>query len=160
VPIASLVRGVLETGHSAGRGTYSSSVPPTRRVFANRGHPPAGLQPPSAAEDLGCIGDAVDGVLNCKRLGGAGRRLDAGSNGPEGTLIRVFDQQCRTPRPAPKGETRCREVESGLAESQKWAAVATVRRSATARHAMDLIGDREADCYETSRAISSTEWTL
>src|SRR5260221_7698969 len=74
-----------------------------------------------AAEDLGCIGD------------GCGRGFELHSalavrvegwtleQRPEGTLIGLLDQQCRTPRPAPKGETRAERL-SRSRKSQKWAA--------------------------------------
>src|SRR3989442_1746160 len=74
-----------------------------------------------ATQDLGVIGD------------GAGRGLELHSalairveawtleQRPEGMVVGLFDQQCRTPRPAPKGETR-RERLSRARKSQTWAA--------------------------------------
>ena len=74
-----------------------------------------------ATKDLGIIGD------------GCGRGFDLHSalavrvegwtldQRPEGSLVGLFDQQCRSPRPAPKGETRGERL-SRPRKSQVWAA--------------------------------------
>jgi hypothetical protein len=67
---------------------------------------------------------------------------------PEGTLVGLFDQQCRTPRPAPEGETR-RQRLSRPRKSQQWAASFKWSGRPPQGAQWIFIADRESDCYET-----------
>lgn len=100
-----------------------------------------------ACEDLGFIGD------------GKGRGFELHSTlavrveswtleqRPEGTLMGLLHQQCRTPRPAPKGEKRGQRL-SRPRRSDKWAeSIQRVGRPPQAAHWI-FVGDREADVYE------------
>lgn len=100
-----------------------------------------------ACEDLGVIGD------------GQGRGFELHStlavriedwnleHRPEGTLMGLLHQQCRTPRPAPKGETRGQRL-SRPRRSDKWAeSIQRVGRPPEGAHWI-FAGDREADVYE------------
>jgi len=100
-----------------------------------------------ACEDLGVIGD------------GQGRGFELHSTlavrvegwtleqRPEGTLVGLLHQQCRTPRPAPEGETRGQRL-SRPRRSDKWAeSIQRVGRPPEGAHWI-FAGDREADIYE------------
>lgn len=100
-----------------------------------------------ACEDLGFIGD------------GKGRGFELHSTlavrveswtleqRPEGTLMGLLHQQCRTPRPAPKGEKRGQRL-SRPRRSDKWAeSIQRVGRPPQGAHWI-FAGDREADVYE------------
>jgi hypothetical protein len=100
-----------------------------------------------ATEDLGFIGD------------GYGRGFELHSSlavrvegwtleqRPEGALVGLFDQQCRTPRPAPEGETRGERL-SRPRKSQKWAASIKYAGRPVEGTQWIFIADRESDCYE------------
>ena len=100
-----------------------------------------------ACEDLGFIGD------------GQGRGFELHSTlavrvaawtleqRPEGTLMGLLHQQCRTPRPAPEGESRGQRL-SRPRRSDKWAeSFRRVGRPPEGAHWI-FAGDREADIYE------------
>jgi hypothetical protein len=100
-----------------------------------------------ANEDLGVIGD------------GAGRGFELHSalavrieswtleQRPEGVVVGLFDQQCRSPRLALKGETRGQRL-SRPRKSQSWAgAIRSAGRSANGSQWI-YIADRESDFYE------------
>lgn len=100
-----------------------------------------------ACEDLGFIGD------------GKGRGFELHSTlavrveswtleqRPEGSLMGLLHQQCRTPRPVPKGEKRGQRL-SRPRRSDKWAeSIQRVGRPPEGAHWI-FAGDREADVYE------------
>jgi hypothetical protein len=104
----------------------------------------------AATENLGVIGD------------GAGRGFELHSalavrveawtlaQRPEGTLVGLFEQSCRTPRPAPVGETRGERL-SRPRKSQTWAAgIKSAGRPPVASRWI-YVADRESDIYETLR---------
>jgi hypothetical protein len=66
---------------------------------------------------------------------------------PEGVVVGLFEQQCRTPRPAPPGETR-RQCLERPRKSQVWAAA--LRSSGRPAEGCQWIyvADRESDFYE------------
>ncbi len=98
-------------------------------------------------EDLGVIGD------------GGGRGFDLHSalalrvegwtseHRPLGTLVGLFDQQCRTPRPAPKGERRV-ELLKRPRKSLLWAAGIKSAGRPPEGSQWIYLADRESDCYE------------
>ena len=100
-----------------------------------------------ATEDLGVIGD------------GAGRGFELHSalavrveswtleQRPEGTLVGLLDQQCRTPRPAPEGETRAQRL-SRPRKSQWWAAAIKATGRPPPEAQWIYIADCESDFYE------------
>lgn len=67
---------------------------------------------------------------------------------PEGRLVGLLHQQCRTPRPAPKGESRGARLRRPR-KSQKWAAALAAAGAPPAGCVWIFVADREADCYET-----------
>jgi hypothetical protein len=66
---------------------------------------------------------------------------------PEGTVIGLFGQQCRTPRPAPKGEQR-RERLKRPRKSQSWAAAIKSGGRPPAGCQWIYVADCESDFYE------------
>lgn len=99
-------------------------------------------------EDLGIIGN------------GEGRGFDLHSSlavrierwtleqRPEGTLVGLFDQQCRSPRPAPKGESRQQRLKRPR-KSQTWAAAIKFAGGRPPEGSQwTFVADREADFYE------------
>jgi hypothetical protein len=103
-----------------------------------------------ATQDLGVIGD------------GAGRGFELHSalairveawtleQRPEGMLVGLFDQRCRTPRPAPEGETRGERLRRPR-KSQSWGAgIKLVGHPPSGSHWI-YIADRESDFYEPMR---------
>jgi len=103
--------------------------------------------PHPATEELGPIGDG----------GGRGFELHSAlavrieswtlAQRPEGTLVGLFGQQCRTPRPAPAGETR-RACWSRPRKSQTWAAALKSAGRPPAGSRWVYVADRESDFYE------------
>lgn len=100
-----------------------------------------------ATQDLGIIGD------------GCGRGFELHSalavriegwtleQRPKGTVVGLFDQQCRTPRPAPAGETR-RDRLKRPRKSQTWAAAIKSAGRPPRGSRWVYIADRESDFYE------------
>ncbi len=66
---------------------------------------------------------------------------------PEGSVVGLFGQQCRTPRPAPKGETK-RERLSRPRKSQAWAAALKSAGRPPEGCRWIYVADRESDFYE------------
>ena len=66
---------------------------------------------------------------------------------PEGTVTGLFGQACRTPRPAPKGETRGERL-SRPRQSQTWAAAFKSASRPPAGSQWIYVADRESDFYE------------
>ena len=66
---------------------------------------------------------------------------------PEGTVLGLFGQECRTPRPVPKGET-CRARLSRPRKSQTWAAAFKSAGAPPAGSQWIYVADRESDFYE------------
>ena len=100
-----------------------------------------------ATEGLGRIGD------------GAGRGFELHSalavrveawnleQPPEGTVLGLFDQQCRAPRAAPAGETRGERLRRPR-KSQAWAAAFKVGGRPPADCQWIYVADQESDFYE------------
>jgi transposase-like protein/transposase Tn5 family protein len=100
-----------------------------------------------ATQDLGRIGD------------GCGRGFDLHSalavrveawtleQRPEGMVVGLFDQQCRAPRPAPKGETRGERLRRPR-KSQTWAAAFKSAGRPPGGSRWIYVADRESDFYE------------
>lgn len=100
-----------------------------------------------AAQDLGLIGD------------GAGRGFELHSalavrvqawtleQRPEGTVVGLFDQQCRRPRMAPPGETRRARL-SRPRKSQSWAGGLKTAGCPPEGSRWIYVADRESDFYE------------
>lgn len=100
-----------------------------------------------ACEDLGVIGDGVGRGFELHST--LAVRIDAWSleERPEGTIMGLLHQQCRTPRPAPEGENKGQRL-SRCRRSDKWAE--SIRRVGRPPQEVHWIfaGDREADVYE------------
>jgi len=100
-----------------------------------------------ACEDLGVIGDGSGRGFELHST--LAVRIEAWSleQRPEGTLMGLLHQQCRTPRPAPQGEKKAQRL-SRPRRSHKWAE--SIRHVGHPPQAAQwiLVGDREADVYE------------
>lgn len=100
-----------------------------------------------ATQDLGVIGDG----------GGRGFELHSAlavrveswtlEQRPEATVTGLFGQECRTPRPAPPGETRGQRLRRPR-KSQTWAAAFKSAGSPPAGSQWIYVADRESDFYE------------
>lgn len=100
-----------------------------------------------ATEELGVIGDG----------GGRGFALHSAlavrietwtlEQRPEGVVVGLFDQQCHTPRPAPKGETRGQRL-SRPRQSQRWAQALPSAGRPPEGSQWIYVADRESDFYE------------
>ena len=66
---------------------------------------------------------------------------------PEGTLLGLFDQQCRTPRPVPKGETRAQCL-TRCRKTQTWASAFKSAGRPPEGSRWIYVADRESDFYE------------
>jgi hypothetical protein len=66
---------------------------------------------------------------------------------PEGVMVGLFDQQCHSPRPAPKGETRAQRL-NRCRKSQRWAAAIRSAGRPAPGSQWIYLADREADFYE------------
>jgi hypothetical protein len=66
---------------------------------------------------------------------------------PEGTVVGLFGQQCRAPRPAPAQETRGERL-SRPRKSQAWAAAIKTAGRPPAGSRWIYVADRESDFYE------------
>jgi hypothetical protein len=103
-----------------------------------------------ATAELGVIGD------------GAGRGFELHSalavrieswtleQRPEGVVVGLFDQQCRTPQPAPAGETRGQRL-GRPRKSQSWAAALPATGGPPSGSQWIYVADRESDIYEVLR---------
>jgi hypothetical protein len=76
---------------------------------------------------------------------------------PEGTVVGLFGQHCRTPRPAPAQETRGEQL-SRPRKSQVWAAALKAAGRPPAGSRWIYVADRESDFTSRFRRASSTEW--
>ncbi len=101
-----------------------------------------------ATEDLGVIGDG--GGRGFELHSTLAVRIEAWNlqQRPEGTLIGLAHQQCHTPRPIKKGESRAERL-SRPRKSQKWAAFLQESGAPPKGSRWIFVADREADCYET-----------
>ena len=100
-----------------------------------------------ATADLGVIGDG----------GGRGFELHSAlavrveswtlAQRPEGTVMGLFGQTCRTPRSAPRGQTR-REQLQRPRKSQTWAAAFKTSGRPPTGSQWIYVADRESDFYE------------
>jgi len=101
----------------------------------------------AAAQDLGIIGDGTGRGFELHSA--LAVRVEAWNleQRPEGTVVGLFDQQCRTPRATPKGESR-RERLSRPRRSQAWAAALKVSGRPPPSCQWIYIGDQETDFYE------------
>jgi Transposase Tn5 dimerisation domain len=66
---------------------------------------------------------------------------------PEGQVVGLFDQQCRRPRPAPKGESRCQRLKRPR-KTGCWAAVFKRVGGPPSPCRWIYLADRESDFYE------------
>lgn len=100
-----------------------------------------------ATQELGVIGDG----------GGRGFELHSAlavqieswtlEQRPEGVVVGLFDQHCRTPQPAPEGETRGQRL-SRPRKSQSWAAAIKSAGPPPEGSQWIYVADRESDIYE------------
>lgn len=100
-----------------------------------------------ATEDLGVIGDG--GGRGFELHSALAVRVEAWTleQRPEGTVTGLFGQECRTPRPAPKGETRGQRLRRPR-KSQTWAAAFKSAGRPPEGSQWIYVADRESDFYE------------
>jgi hypothetical protein len=100
-----------------------------------------------AAKNLGLIGDGHGRGFELHSA--LAVRIEAWSleQRPEGPVVGLFGQQCRTRRPVPAGETR-RERMSRPRKSQSWAAALKSAGRPPGGTQWIYIADRESDFYE------------
>lgn len=100
-----------------------------------------------ATQDLGMIGDG--GGRGFELHSALAVRIESWTleQRPEGILVGLFGQPCRTPRLAPPGETRGQRLRRPR-KSQSWAAaIKCAGRPANGRQWI-YVADRESDFYE------------
>jgi hypothetical protein len=100
-----------------------------------------------AAQDLGVIGDGRGrgfSLHNALAVRVEGWTLD---QRPEGTVVGLWEQQCRCPRPASEGESR-REQLSRSRKTQCWAAGFKFSGPPPKGSQWIYLADRESDFYE------------
>jgi len=100
-----------------------------------------------ATEDLGVIGDGCGRGFELHSALAVRIETWTLEHRPEGTVVGLFDQQCRTPRPAPEGERR-RERLQRPRKSQTWAAAIKAAGRPARGSQWIYIADRESDFYE------------
>ncbi len=100
-----------------------------------------------AAADLGVIGDG--GGRGFELHSALAVRVEAWTleQRPEGLVVGLFGQQCRTPQPAPAGETRGQQL-SRPRKSRTWAAALKAAGRPPAGSRWIYVADRESDFYE------------
>jgi hypothetical protein len=100
-----------------------------------------------ATQELGRIGDG--GGRGFELHSTLAVRIEAWplAQRPEGTVLGLFGQQCDTPRPAPKGETRGERLRRPR-KSQAWAAAFKAADHPPAGRQWIYVADRESDFYE------------
>lgn len=100
-----------------------------------------------ATEDLGVIGDGCGRGFELHSA--LAVRLESWTlaQRPEGVVVGLFDQQCRTPRPAPAGETRGQRLRRPR-KSQAWAAALKSAGRPPSGSQWIYVADRESDFYE------------
>jgi len=100
-----------------------------------------------ATQDLGVIGDGSERGFTLHTA--LAVRVEAWTleQEPEGTLVGLWGQQCRCPRPAPEGETR-RERLSRPRRTQCWAAGFKQTGPPPSGSQWIYLADRESDFYE------------
>ena len=103
-----------------------------------------------ATQDLGVIGDG--GGRGFELHSALAIRVEAWTveQRPEGMLVGLFDQQCRTPRPAPAGESRGERLRRPR-KSQSWAAGIKLAGRPPSGSQWIYVADRESDFYEPMR---------
>jgi len=101
----------------------------------------------SATQELGIIGDGSGRGFELHSA--LAVRIEAWTleQRPEGTVVGLLGQQCRTPRRPPRGETR-RQMLSRPRKSQSWAAAIKAAGAPPSGSRWIFISDREADFYE------------
>ncbi|MBE0542083.1 MAG: IS4 family transposase [Verrucomicrobia bacterium] len=100
-----------------------------------------------ATQDLGRIGDGCGRGFELHSA--LAVRVEAWTlaQRPEGSVVGLFDQQCRTPRPAPAGETRGQRLRRPR-KSQAWAAALKAAGRPPRGSQWIYVADRESDFYE------------
>ena len=98
-------------------------------------------------QDLGCVGDGQDRGFELHSTLAVQVESWTLEQRPEGRLVGLWAQQCRTPRPAPEGEAR-RACLSRPRKSQVWAAALKAAGCPPRGSHWIYVADRESDFYE------------
>src|SRR6267142_5638097 len=108
-----------------------------------------------AAENLGVIGDGTGRGFELHSA--LAVRVEAWTleQRPEGTLVGLFEQRCRRPRPAPKGESRCERLKRPR-KSSWWAEAFRGAGQPPRECRWIYIADRESDFYEPIHICQQT----
>lgn len=110
-----------------------------------------------ATEDLGIIGSGKERGFELHTTLAVRVQSWTLEQRPEGTLLGLFAQQCQSPRPAPKGESR-RQRLSRPRKSQRWAAAMKCVGPPPPGSQWIYIADREADFYEPLELCRQHRW--
>ncbi len=100
-----------------------------------------------ATENLGIIGDGTGRGFELHSALAVEVQTWTLEQRPEGTIVGLFGQQCRSPRPAPKGENRRARL-SRPRKSQTWAAAFKMAGRPPTGCRWIYVADRESDFYE------------
>ena len=100
-----------------------------------------------ATTELGVIGDGQGRGFELHSALAVRVEAWTAESRPEGTVVGLFDQQCRCPRPAPEGETRGERLRRPR-KSQCWTAGLTAAGRPPAASTWICVADCESDFYE------------
>lgn len=98
-------------------------------------------------QDLGVIGNGKGRGFDLHSALAVRVESSTPEHRPQGVLLGLFDQQCRSPRPAPKGETRV-ELLKRPRKTHLWAAAIKSAGAPPEGCQWIYMADRESDCYE------------
>jgi hypothetical protein len=110
-----------------------------------------------ATEDLGIIGSGQERGFELHTTLAVRVQSWTLEQRPEGMLLGLLAQQCQSPRPAPKGESR-RQRLSRARKSQRWAAAMKSVGPPPRGSQWIYIADRESDFYEPLQLCRQHGW--
>ena len=100
-----------------------------------------------ATADLGVIGDGTGRGFELHSALAVRLESWTPEQRPQGVVLGLFDQQCRSPRPAPEGETRGQRLRRPR-KSQCWTAALSAAGRPPAGSRWIYVADCESDFYE------------
>lgn len=110
-----------------------------------------------ATEDLGIIGQGKERGFELHTTLAVRVQSWTLEQRPEGTVLGLMAQQCHSPRPAPKAESRSQRL-SRPRKSQRWAAAMKSVGPPPADSQWIYIADRESDFYEPLQLCRQHGW--
>lgn len=110
-----------------------------------------------ATEELGYIGNGVGRGFELHSTLAVRVENWTLEQRPEGAVVGLFHQQCHSPRPSPKGESRAQRL-SRSRKSQRWAAAVKAAGCAPAGSRWIYVADSESDFYEPMQICRQHGW--